>query len=60
MKYLKKFEIYDPDYGSDWKIGDIIVPAYPFYLNTTGELIGAGLNEKRYEILEFGHVNTVK
>ena len=60
MKYIKLYEIFKDyaNYGSEWKIGDIIVPAYPFYLGTTGELIGGGLNNKKYEIIEFAHVNT--
>ena len=60
MKYIKLYEDFKDyaNYGSEWKIGDILVSSYPFYLNTTGELIGGGLNQKRYEIIEFAHINT--
>ena len=63
MKYIKKFEIYRSnwkngihytEYGSDWKIGDIIVAILTKYASD-----GHWLHEDyKYEIVEFAHVNT--
>lgn len=54
MKYIKQFEIHNPNYGSDWKIGDIIVSTITKYASDSKWLH----EDYKYEIIEFAHVNT--
>jgi hypothetical protein len=58
MRHLKTFEAWyedtEPEYGADWKVGDIIVGNIQMYTDNTDWIIPG----ERYEILGFNHNNT--
>lgn len=54
MKFIRTFELFNFEYGSDWEIGDIIVGTTQMYTDN-GDWIIPG---DKYEIIDFGHKNT--
>jgi hypothetical protein len=58
MKYLKTYESWysysGPEYGADWKVGDIVVGKFQKYVDNTDWILPG----EKYEILSINHRNT--